>query len=592
MKRFLVPLIGGLTAVTVASAGSLFALDKFGVLDLHASNVRVEFRNYDDTFLFAEEIPAGSTADYKGEIPTKPSDEEFDYTFSAWDKSLYTVVRDTIYHAEFQYSPRKYDVTFQNYNGKTLYIDKVYKGGTATYFGAVPTRESDEIYSYVFKGWDKPLENIQEDTIVTALFEPTATDFDVTFKNYDGTVLYVDHVAMGEAAVYRGIEPYKPRTEEYSYVFSGWDRAFDNIVAPITVTAQFTPVANEFSVTFLNYDESVLYVDHVPYGGNARYLAPTPTRPAEQGYVYMFTGWNHETTNITEDLTVIATFRYSEKGYKVYFYNYDDSFLYGTSVGHGEACYYKGQTPNKPADKAYTYTFSGWDRDISCITEDLTVYPIFDKELRTYMCTFVNYDGETLYACEVPYGGTAHYIGETPTRKADLFSAYEWIGWDNELGPIEGDTTFIAQFRKINGGGGVDDRFLVTFIDYDDRVLDYDLVKSGGRAQYEGPVPTRFGYDFYGWSEDFSCVEDDLLVFADYQSKWDPDYHEVTYRNLRGEKIYQENVHTGGTSVYRGEDYDYLSPVNGFLGWSKSLSNIRHPITVVPLMKKGGADNG
>lgn len=482
-----------------------------------------------------------------------------------------------------------FKVTFQNYNGKNLYVDKVGKGGTATYIGAVPTRENDEYYSYTFSGWDKPLDNIMEDTLVTAQYERLATDFDVTFKNYDGTVLYIDHVEYGQDADYKGITPVRPGTEEYSYEFIGWDKPMTHIIEHTTLTAQFKQVYYDFTVTFLNYNEMVLYVDHVEYGKDAKYLAPTPTREDDGQYSYKFSGWNRPITNITSDTTVIAQFEITEKEYTILFYNYDDVFLYATTAKYGKAAYYDGETPQKPEDRQYVYTFSGWDREIDYITEDLTVYALYEKELRKYTCTFVNYDGTELYTTKVPYGGTAKYIGDTPTRTGDYYAGYEFVGWDKELFDVQEDTTFIAQFKRVDGGGGEDKFFLVTFYDYDGAVLDYDLVKKGGHADYAGPTPNCRGnaYTFYGWSEDLYDIQGPLDVFADYTYRWDTNRHVVCYRNLELKIIYEEMVYNGSSSTYRGEQYSYLQPVNGFVGWSKDLSSVTRPMTVFPTYKVG-----
>lgn len=44
--------------------------------------------------------------------------------------------------------------------------------------------------------------------------------------------------------------------------------------------------------------------------------------------------------------------------YKVTFANYDDSVLFVDTVKAGETATYEGETPTRPADDEYTYTFS------------------------------------------------------------------------------------------------------------------------------------------------------------------------------------------------------------------------------------------
>ncbi len=69
---------------------------------------------------------------------------------------------------------QSYTVTFVGADGKTLASQSVNEGGTATYTGATPTKESDSSYHYSFSGWDKALTNITADTTVAAQFTATA----------------------------------------------------------------------------------------------------------------------------------------------------------------------------------------------------------------------------------------------------------------------------------------------------------------------------------------------------------------------------------------------------------------------------------
>lgn len=60
----------------------------------------------------------------------------------------------------------EYLVLFLNYNGEELYKIMVKKGETAVYKGPVPVKPNEE-----FIGWNKPLKNIQDNLIITAVFE-------------------------------------------------------------------------------------------------------------------------------------------------------------------------------------------------------------------------------------------------------------------------------------------------------------------------------------------------------------------------------------------------------------------------------------
>lgn len=63
------------------------------------------------------------------------------------------------------------EVTFLDYDDTLLYKGTIEKGKSITYPKDEPKREADDVYEYVFTGWDKSLENIVEDTTFRALYE-------------------------------------------------------------------------------------------------------------------------------------------------------------------------------------------------------------------------------------------------------------------------------------------------------------------------------------------------------------------------------------------------------------------------------------
>ena len=54
----------------------------------------VKFVNYDNSVLYEVDVLEGTEAVYEGEVPTKPEDKEFTYTFKEWDKDLSSITSD------------------------------------------------------------------------------------------------------------------------------------------------------------------------------------------------------------------------------------------------------------------------------------------------------------------------------------------------------------------------------------------------------------------------------------------------------------------------------------------------------------------
>ena len=61
-----------------------------------------------------------------------------------------------------------------------------------------------------------------------------------------------------------------------------------------------------------------------------------------------------------------------EQTYSISFLNYDGTELQSDELEYGQTPSYQGETPVKPADAQYTYTFSGWTPEIVAVTEDAT----------------------------------------------------------------------------------------------------------------------------------------------------------------------------------------------------------------------------
>ena len=182
--------------------------------------------------------------------------------------------------------PEMHTVTFKDWDGTVLKTQEVQHGGDAE-APADPTR-----VGYTFTGWDKAFTNITADLVVTAQY--SINTYTVTFKDWDGTELKTQEVQHGGDAE----APADPT--RVGYTFTGWDKAFTNVTADLVVTAQYE--INTYTVTFKDWDGTVLKTQEVQYGGNAE----APADPTRTGYT--FTGWDKAFTNITADLVVTAQY--------------------------------------------------------------------------------------------------------------------------------------------------------------------------------------------------------------------------------------------------------------------------------------------
>lgn len=209
------------------------------------------------------------------------------------------------YSFSFKVTIIKATVTFLNYDGTVLSQTQYAYGDTVTQ-PEIPVKPADEAGEYVFVGWDKEVTTCAGDATYTAVFELCVEKFTVTFLNYDGTVLSTAEYELGETVV-QPETPVKPADEAGEYIFVGWDKEVTACDGDATYTAVFELKAHKYTVTFLNYDGTVLSTAEYELGETV--IEPeNPVKPADEAGEYIFIGWDQEVTACDGDATYTAVF--------------------------------------------------------------------------------------------------------------------------------------------------------------------------------------------------------------------------------------------------------------------------------------------
>ena len=210
--------------------------------------------------------------------------------------------------------PKTYTVVWQNYDNSVLDTDeKVKKGEMPQYDGATPTRETDETYVYEFAGWSPELTAVSENSVYVATFTRTP-HYRVTFLDYDNSPLYETRVVEGNVPQYVGEDPTREEDDWFSYSFNGWSPELSAISQETTYIATYlsTPLPT-YHVTFVNYDDSVLYETDVVKRHEAVFEGETPTKPEDDEFTYEFDGWDQDLSHIFSDITAKAKYKYTAK---------------------------------------------------------------------------------------------------------------------------------------------------------------------------------------------------------------------------------------------------------------------------------------
>ncbi len=432
----------------------------------YTSSVRkytITFVNYNDEVLLTSEVEYGTKPVYTGETPTREKDAPYTYTFAGWDSEFIDVDGDKTYKAIYTTEDNYYIVTYANEDGTKLAEYSLKYGSTPFYDGETPVKESTAQYSFKFKGWDTPEISVTGDTTYTAVYDEVINKYDITFKNDDGTTLLTVSVPYGTKPEYTGATPTKARTQQYSYTFAGWDKALTEVTGAATYTATYTSEVNKYKVTFVNDDanKTVLQETEVAYGDNAYYQKATPTKAPTAQFTYTFAGWDNKVTLVTEDVTYTAVYDLTVNKYKITFANEDGSVLQANEVEYGQMPTFDGETPTKSATVEYTFSFKGWDKDISRVTGEATYTATYsakpitkdDINYKHYTVTFESNGGSAVVSQLVADGATA-FKPEEPMRER-----YTFGGWfiDPECTksfsfatPITSDITVYAKWVKGN----------------------------------------------------------------------------------------------------------------------------------------------
>lgn len=224
----------------------------------------------------------------------------------------------------------------------------------------------------------------------------------------------------------------------------------------------------------------------------------------------------------------------------VQFLDWDGTILSSANVTIGTAA-------TAPADPTRTgYTFIGWDKDFSNITEDLVVTAQY--KINRYEVIFKDWDETILMTDSVDYN-TAATAPANPSREG-----HEFIGWDKDFSHVSSDMIINARYA-VN-------YYPVGFLNYDGTLLSEQSI-AYNQAAMEPNVPAREGYTFIGWTADIEHITARTFAIALYEK----DGINVTYISEEGDTIVSEKVdmHLPDAPIVSGKT---------FTGWlTESASN-------------------
>ncbi|MCR4800294.1 MAG: C10 family peptidase [Bacteroidales bacterium] len=520
----------------------------------------VTYADWDGTILGVEQV-------WEGENPVnfpKPPERE-GYLFNIWEQPL-RITEDVVITPQYK---KYYTVTFLDTEGSIVNILQV-TGGLSDTFWKYDTPEGAMYFalpSYAsfhplperegyLRTWDKPLGNLTEDITVSPVYKKY---FNVTYVDWDGTVLGIEEVIEGDAAtcgayIYqyqKAFGIHKDRGD--GYIFRGWDKPLTNIVESTVFTAQY---GRPIVVTFYDWDGTKLGTKKVGEGGDATNLMTAPKRKG-----YIFVGWDNPLTNVTEEISVTAQYEVNTIYHTVTFIDQNGKILGTELVFDGEDA-----EADFPKQQGCSYFYLDGFMNITSdfvVHVTVTVYAVY------YFVTYYDWDGTELGTEEVKENKDAVYV---PNPKRD---GYTFIGWDKSLKNITSDMSVTAQYEEKPLIF-----YTVTYMDWDGMELGTEQVEDSWDAVGLSPNPQRDGYTFVGWDKSLTNITSDMSVTAQYEEK-PLIFYTVTYMDWDGKILGTEQVPEGGDAVGLAEIPQRAK--YSFIGWSKPLTNITSKTTLIAL---------
>lgn len=287
-----------------------------------------------------------------------------------------------------------------------------------------------------------------------------------------------------------------------------------NIEADVTLT--ITVDKNVYTVKWMNGDTAIETDTDVPYGTRATYDGEKPTKEKTLEFTYVFDYWADDKGNkaeienltVTSDLTLHAHYQENKNTYTVTWKDGDTVLETDTDVPYGTKASFDKGTPTKEKTAEFSYTFDYWmdaeGKEVKDLTVsgDMTLTAHYKETRNSYEVNWMN-GGSLLVAEQIPYGTTASYNGDTPTKEGDAQYRYTFDYWADKDGnkitdfKVTGARDFYAHFSQTTN------KYTVTFDSDGGTAVDAQTIEYGGKATEPTAIskatdPT-YSYKFLGW---------------------------------------------------------------------------------------------
>ncbi|MBQ2664993.1 MAG: InlB B-repeat-containing protein [Clostridia bacterium] len=193
----------------------------------------------------------------------------------------------------------------------------------------------------------------------------------------DGEAIDTQTVSEGDSA----IVPNAPDKDGYTFV--GWDSGTTNVRDDMAVNAIYIP--NKYTVVFLDWNNQTVYVKTFSHGDEIT----VPDANGKEGAE--FAGWDkiiEGTKTVTDNMILTAV--YNSNKYDVVFYDDENNIVSKQTVEYGGSA----EIPGGPSKEGFVFDEWSGQEQLSFITDNVSVYPVFKYEQTSDAPSVFTYEAE------------------------------------------------------------------------------------------------------------------------------------------------------------------------------------------------------
>ena len=523
----------------------------------YVKDFTVTFKDWDGSILSNQTVLYGESA----ELPEPPV--RTGYRFIGWDKSTTNIQEDTVLTAQYEISSHHLtlDGNEGSLSGKTNLTMDVTTGDSLDQVLTNNKSNANRKY-YTFTGWFTAPDggskypdsgNLMPDTDITVYAQWERSSSEVTFKDWNGTVIDRQEILLGANAT----PPQAP--ERAGYTFIGWDKPMANIQDHTEVTAQYS--INGYLLTLdgnggtlegspkkevvISFDQSFdqILKDGKDLVERPGYQFDGWYTSASGGSIYSYSGNQMPSINVT----VYA--HWSPNTYKVTF---DPDHVRWTEGVFKEEHTFDSGLGTLPTPEIYGWKFNGWWTGRNGSGAKLTSHSMVEPKDVVYYGNWspLTYEVHFLSKVEQPEGESVKtftvdhtYDQAFGTLPEPEEKGYTFTGWyDGENKKINPQTIFQPQSGAEGytyHAGWESNSYNIQFVYYDSdgKQVVIEINRDYPSRLGTLPAPEKPGYTFVGWFKDNgeqvtagSWVE---AGDTEYKAKWKANQYTIHFeRNL------------------------------------------------------------